>query len=943
MRRSTTLATIAALALLLAPSLARAEFGFLPGAEGFSVTPLEADGSVAERAGSHPFAVRTEIAFNLAGESPDVPGAFFTDGDLRNLRIDLPPGFVENPNAIPQCTQARFHAPRISPFEDSLSGESCPDETQIGVVEIESSAGGGSTRSFGVFNLAPPPGFPSQFGFSPYGTPVAITPQIRETGEEYGLTLDLRNYPQQLDTYRLELTIWGVPWNAAHDVERGDCLNEANREEPHGKCPVGDVKLNPHTAYLTLPSNCDARLAFKASATSWQQPGTAHAVSKSADTLVDCETMPFNPAPRALLNTDRAGSPSGFDFTLDGSAVGLLDPERRASSQVKKAVLELPVGMTINPSLGAGLGVCTRAQYAAETVSSPPGAGCPNDSKIGELTVESPLFDGQVTGGLFLAQPDDPESPGAENPFNSMLALYMVAKAPDRGVMVRVAGRVDADPGSGQLVATFDDLPQLPYTHFNVHFRDGQRTPLATPSACGDYTVRTSLSPWLDPRQVHGHNSVLAIDTGIGGGPCPNGTVPPFNPRATAGTLNRNAGSYTPFYLRLTRTDAEQEITSYSAVMPPGLTGKLKGIPYCPEAAIAAARVRSGFAEQRDPSCPDASRIGRTYSGYGLSSVLAYAPGGLYLAGPYRGASFSIVAVNSATVGPFDLGTIIVRSAIRVDPRTARVSVDSIGSDPIPHIIKGIPIHLRDVRVYIDRPGLTLNPTNCEPLAAVSTLAGSGATFGSVADDTSASVTNPFQVSNCSALRFKPRVNFKLFGGTKRGDYPRFRAVVRPRPGDANIGRVAVTLPPSLFLAQENIETICTRPQFAADRCPAGSVYGYAKAVTPLLGQPLQGPVYLRSSDNPLPDLVADIAGNGIDIELVGKVDAVKGRLRGTFDVIPDAPVSKFTMSLRGGKRGVLANADNTCAVPMVASARMIGQNNVGARLQVPLVNRRCR
>jgi hypothetical protein len=935
-------AAVLALAVVLAPASAHAEFGFLPGAAGLEVS-AHAEGGIREhRAGAHPFELVTDVNFNLAPESPEEPGVQFTDGDLRDLRIDLPPGLIENPAAVPQCSQAQFHAPRLSPFGPSLSGESCSDRTQIGTIEIRSSVDGGSARTFGVFNLAPPPGFPSQFGFSPYGAPVTVTPHIRETGTEYGLTLDLEDFPQQFNTHGFTLTIWGNPWSVAHDGERGNCLNEVEPGFPEAKCSVGPPQAVPRKAYLTLPTSCSGPLVFRFAARSWQQPGPLVERVSSSPPLQDCEAISFNPTPLARLNTNRAGSPSGFDFTLEGDGDGLLEPNLRASSQVKKAVLTLPEGMTVNPSLGAGLGVCTPDQYAAETITSAPGAGCPNASKIGELTVESPLFEGEVKGGLFLAEPNDPEDSAAENPFDSLLALYMVAKSPQRGIMVRLAGKVTADPASGQLVATFNGLPQLPYSHFNVHFRDGLRTPLATPATCGTYAAAVDLSPWLDPGSHRTYLSQMKLDAGIGGAACPVGT-PPFRPGAVAGTLNRQAGAYTPFYLHLTRTDAEQEITSYSALMPPGLLGKLKGIPYCPEAAIEEASRKRGFAELREPSCPAASRIGRTYSGYGLSSVLAYAPGALYLAGPYRGSTFSIVAINSATVGPFDLGVIIVRSAIKVDPLTAQVSVDSSTSDPIPHIREGIPLHLRDIRVYLDRPGLTLNPTRCDGSAAISSLNGSGPSFATPADDITASVRSHFQVFNCSALLFRPRMSFKLEGGTERGDYPALRAIVRPRPGDANIGSARVTLPPSLFLAQEHIGTICTRAQFAAKRCPAESRYGYAKAVTPLLGQPLEGPVYLRASDSLLPDLVADISGAGVRIEVGGKIDAAGGGMRATYDILPDAPVTKFTMRLQGGKRGLLVNSDDICTVEPVARARMVGQNNTGVILRPQLANPRCK
>ena len=929
-------AVAVALTVLSFASAASADFGFLPGAAGFKVTAAEQGGNPARIAGSHPYAISTEVNFKLAPENPSEPGIQFTDGDLRDLHIDLPPGLIENPTAVPKCGQAEFHTPRSSPFEDTRSGESCPDKTQIGTIEMRTSVVGEGTRTFGVFNLIPPPGSPSQFGAAPYGAPVTITPRLRESGAEYGITLDLENFPQQINTRGFTLTLWGTPWSVAHNGERGNCLNGLEPSVANAKCSVGSPTLSPRKAYLTLPTSCTTPISFSISATSWQQPGTTVNAVSSGQSLQECNSLGFGPGPVARLNTDRAGSPSGFDFTLRGDEEGLTDPDRRASSQIKKAVIAMPEGMTVNPSLAAGLGVCTPEQYAAETLNPASGAGCPNVSRIGELTVKSPLFEGEMKGGLFLAEPNDPEEAGEENPFDSLVALYLIAKMPERGVMIRLAGKTIADRRSGQLTTTFDGLPQLPYSTFNVHFRDGQRTPLATPASCGLYSNKVTLTPWLDPGAQPTTESQFLLKAGIGGAACPTGT-PPFRPGAVNGTLNRAAGAYTPFYLRLTRSDDQQEITSYSAKFPPGLLGKLKGVPYCPEAAIEAAKRNSGFAETASPSCPVASKIGRTYSGYGLGSVLAYAPGNLYLAGPYGGSPFSIVAVNSATVGPFDLGVIIVRSAIRVDQRTAQVSVDSSGSDPIPHILEGIPLHLRDVRVYLDRPNFTVNPTSCNPMTAISSLNGSGPSFASTTDDSLVSVPSPFQVSSCTGLGFEPRMSFLLKGGTKRGNYPALKATVRPRPGNANIGFAQVTLPPSLFLAQDHIGTVCTNVQFAQKRCPKESLYGSARAITPLLGQPMEGPVYLRASSNPLPDLVADLNGAGVRIEVGGRIDSKNGGMRATFDVLPDAPVSKFTMNLYGGKRGLLVNSDNLCKARPVANARMGGQSNVGVVLKPKL------
>ena len=914
---------IAAAALLSAAPAADAAFGFLPGEAGFKVTATAGPGGEpATLAGSHPYSLLTEINFNKAGA--------FSDGDLEDLSYDLPPGLIENATAVPRCGATQFTTPRSSP--GSLSGESCPALTQIGIVTLQSSHAGGETRTFGVFNLAPPPGSPSRFGFAPYGEPITIAPHVREAGREYGLTLDLRNFSQALDVSALRLEIWGTPWASAHDEQRGDCLNEIDPSAGSGKCPAGALNPpHPAQAYLTLPSTCGVPLGFHIVATSWQQPAPVQRDWVSGAPLTDCASLPFNPIPAGRLSTDRASSPSGYEFTLDGTSAPLLNPASRASSQAKKAVVTLPEGMTVNPSVASGLGTCSEAQFAAETIDSAPGAGCPNDSKIGELTIESPLIEGQIEGSMFFATP-------RANRFGTLIALYMVAKEPDRGILVKVAGRVDSDPSTGRLVTTFDDLPQLPYSHFNVHFREGQRSPLATPAACGAYATEVDTSPWLDPSLVLHQSSPFALAAGVGGGPCP-AALAPFAPKATGGTANANASSYSPFSLHLTRADGEQEITSYSATLPPGLLGKIAGVPFCPEAQIDAAKRQSGAESAASPACPAASLIGHTLTGYGVGQTLAYAPGTLYLAGPYHGQPLSVVAIDSAKVGPFDLGTVVIRSAIRVDRSSARVAIDSAGSDPIPHILEGFPLRLRDISIAIDRPHFMVNPTNCDPFALTSTLTGSGARFGDPADDPSASMSTPFQVSNCSGLDFAPRFVLALKGSHRRGQYPALRATVTPREGDANIGAATVTLPPKLFLAQEHLESVCTPRQFAAHSCPKESLYGHATAITPLLDEPLSGPVYLRSngSERTLPDLVAAIGGRGIEIDVLGKIDSYKGGLRARFDQLPDAPLTKFTMSLRGGDHSLIVNATDLCANPQVATAKFAGQDNANKKLRVPL------
>jgi hypothetical protein len=930
------LALIASLvAVMIIPGKAVA-FEFLPGPEGFDANVYDGVGQPTTQAGSHPAAMTFGVDFEGTG-----PGG---ENGLRDLSLEVPPGLFENPTATRQtyCSTngpaSEFATPRVSPWETSLSGESCRDKTQVGTLTVRSSAGGPKVRTFGLFNLAPKRGEPAELGASPYGEPIIFVPSIRQAEGEYGITLKATNIPQGLHASGLSVSIWGVPWSVVNNEQRGDCLNEAEPSFGWAKCSVGRPSDTGPLAYLTMPTSCEEPMDFVATADSWQKSTQLSASTQGKAALTGCDKLDFEPHAAAQLNNPRASSPSGYAFDINVDASGVTSPVcfpggvhavGCAPSPVRKAVVTLPAGVSINPSVGAGLSVCSRAQYeVGETPSSPFGAGCPGESKIGDFSVISPIVSGPIAGSIYLAAPRD-------NPFGSLLAVYLVAKSTQRGILVKVAGELRPDPVTGSLTAIFDRLPQLPYSNLSIRFREGQRSPLATPPACGAISTEVDFTPWRNQSVVH-QSLPAAIAAGAGGGPCPSGLAP-FAPQAVAGSLNSFAGAYTPFYLHLTRNVTEQEIVSYSAQFPPGLLGKIAGIPYCPEAAIEAARRNSGVAERDHPSCPAASLIGHTYSGYGVGSVLAYAPGNLYLAGPYRGSSFSVVAIDSALVGPFDLGTVIVRSAVRIDPLTTQASIDATGTDPIPHIIDGIPIHLRDIRAYIDRPSFTVNPTSCEKFTVASALNGAGLRFGDRSDDTLATATAPFQAFDCASLGFKPRIGLKLKGGTKRGDYPSLRAVVQPQPGDANIRSAQVTLPPSLFLEQGNIKTICTKARFASHSCPPGSIYGHVRAFTPLLEAPMEGPAYLRSSSHTLPDLVFALRGHGIEVDVAGRIDSFKGGIRGTFPTIPDAPVSKFVLTMKAGKRSVLVNAENLCRKTQSATAKLIGHANRGWRLHPEL------
>ena len=516
-------------------------------------------------------------------------------------------------------------------------------------------------------------------------------------------------------------------------------------------------------------------------------------------------------------------------------------------------------------------------------------------------------------------------------------------------MIVKLAGRVDPDPGTGDLTATFDGLPQLPYTALDLTFRTGQRAFLVTPPACGPATTRIDSYPWAlafsggggataAPSSPYTVFTASQITSDIGGGPCPAG-IPPFSPSVLAGGVNSNTNSYTPYFIHIARGDTEQEITSYSLVLPEGITGKLAGIPYCPDSAIEAARHRRGVDEERAPSCPAASEVGHVQTGYGVGSSLTYTSGHIYLAGPYNGQPLSLVVINPATVGPFDVGVVVIRSAFSVNEHTAQLQIDRSASDRIPHILSGIPLHLRDIRIYMDRYQFTHNPSSCAPGNLVSTITGAGLDFVSEADDSSSTSQRHFQLLNCRTLGFKPKLGIRLKGPTRRGAYPQLRATFAARgQGDSNLKEIKVSLPRSEFLAQNHIKGICTRVQFAREQCPKGSVYGHAVAYTPLFDTPLTGNVYLRSSAHKLPDLVASLRSGAIRIVLEGKIGPTKqGGLSAYFANLPDEPVDRFVMVLNGGHRGLLQNSANICKVPPEATVSALGQTNLGSRFTTVL------
>lgn len=948
MRRLLISLALAMLGSLALSASAQAAFGLSE----FDVTFTEADGSTVTQAGAHPFAMTTSVHFNSTQTGE---GGETIEEAVKDFILTQMPGFVGNPSAVPRCSTAEF---LNSVFIKTSSGElkvpTCPDSAAIGFASVRLANKAAAGSFYGaIYNLEPPPGVAAKVGFWLNSFPVALEFGVKET-PPYNVVGGPTNVAQVLEVTAFKATLWGTPALPAHDSLRGHCL------DPIAGGSLGTCKASVSPdPFITLPRACTGPLQTGYEIDSWQNPGVfvkgfveTHDSAGNPTGMSGCGKLEFGPEVSVQPTTTSAESPSGLDVSIDVADEGLHNADGIANADMEATRLAFPPGVTLNPSAAEGLGTCSKAQFQAAGLEV---KGCPEASKLGSLEVETPILkDHTLHGSFYLAQPDDPSStePGAENPFDSLFAAYLVIRDPERGVFVKLPVRIETDEASGQIVTVVKEMPPVPLSFVRVHLRAGARAPLVTPPSCGTYATTATLTPSSGAAPTVA-GSKFKITSGPGGGPCPPAGISPFDPGFEAGSANSAASFFSPFSMRLTRADGEQDLTRFSAVLPPGVVPKLAGLAKCSDSQIAAAenKNRTGRQEQAHPSCPASSQVGHVLAGAGVGTALTYVPGSLYLAGPYHGDPLSVVAIVPAVAGPFDAGTVVTRVALNLNPVTYRGEVDGSNSDPIPHILKGIPLKLRDLRVYADRPDFTLNPTSCEPFQTAAQIFGSFADPFNPADDVPVARASRYQAASCASLAFNPKLSLSLKGGTKRDKNPALHSTITypypSGPGYANIGKAVVTLPPSEFIDPEHINNPCTRVQFNANQCPASSILGSAKAISPLLDEPLEGPVIFRSNggERKLPDVVIALHGL-VDITLVGAVDTAtpksSPRIRTTFSSVPDAPVSSFTLDLYGGKRGLLVNNRNLCRHKLKARVDLTGQNG-RARSSTSVLSTSCR
>jgi hypothetical protein len=842
--------------------------------ESTSLRLTNPDGSLNREAGGHPD-LHFSVEFPLEGEM------------AHDILLQLPPGFVGDPTSVEACSPSDLYSPLHS------GAANCPVPSQIGYVRGRNMQSD-SEESWAVplYNISRGPDTPAKFGFQFLKVPVYITADVRP--DDYGITSGSRATSQTEEVLEAEVILWGVPQDPVHDAER----------VPRGFPSVPFAFPIPTEALprplLRNPTSCPAEPAlFTAEADSWEEQGAFARAPMTSDadgaafSFEGCEDVPFEPKASAHPSTAAADSPAGIAVDIDVPQNDA--PYGRSTSDVRRVVTTLPKGMVVSDSSAAGLGSCGQTQIGIGSNAPPT---CPDSSKLGTVTIDTPLLDEQLQGSVYLAKQND-------NPFGSLLALYLGVKGP--GFYLKLPGRIDADPNTGQLTTTFSDTPQLPFDHLRLELKAGPRAPLTTPRACGTYSVKSEFVPWSGTAAVIDESSFTISEGCATGG---------FSPKLRAGTANPAAGSSSPFILQVTRQDGEQNLAGIDVTLPEGLLARLAGVPLCADA------------QTPTGDCPAASQVGRTTVGAGSGPNPIYvpeagkAPTAVYLAGPYKGAPYSLVVKVPAQAGPFDLGTVAVRSGIYVDPTTARASVKS---DALPQILQGIPIAYRDVRVEIDRPGFIQTPTSCGGMKVESTIYGS--------DGATASPAANFAAADCERLGFKPKLALKFTGQTHRSAHPALKATLTMPKGGANIAKTVVLLPETEFIDNAHISNPCTRVQFDAGQCPKSSILGTATAYTPLLDQPLRGPVYFRSNGGAreLPDLVADLNGQ-IHITLVGFIDSVKtgpetARVRTRFVNVPDAPVSKFVLNMKGGDKGLIVNTTELCKAKPRAKAQFTGQN----------------
>jgi hypothetical protein len=844
---------------------------------GLSASVLGAAGALDTQAGNHPAGLTTSFGLpsvNAANGEGQILS--FPVEDVRQVIVDLPAGLVGDPQAAPACSLNDLS-------NTGFGGAGCSPATQVGSLElIETPTGpqSGSEVDLPIYNIVAEHGHPAEFGvFDPALQRAQLMYGGIRSGSDYGLRVISVPLTRFISITGVSATFFGNP-------------------------ALRDHSPNSPVAFFTNPSDCLAS-SFKTviHADSWQHPGSFNPDGTPNFTdpnwktspepaisppVSGCESLLFTPEIEAKPDTTQANSPAGFNFDL--RIPQNADPNGLATPPLKDVTVTLPQGIAVSPSSADGLQGCADEQIALSSTS--PGT-CPAGSQIGTVKIHTPVLANPLEGQVFLGNPQCNPCTDAKGDAQSgrMLRLLIQVNDPQTGIVIKLSGTTSADPATGQLTASFTNNPQLPFDDLKLQLKGGSRAPLTTPSTCGTYTTTSDLKPWSSPFTPDATPSSSFEITRCG-------SPSQFAPTFTAGSVNNQAGAYSPFALSFSRQDTDQQFSGLSATLPPGLLAKLAGVPLCSDANANAG------------TCPAASQVGSVTTGAGPGSHPFFLSGQVFLTGPYKGAPYGLVVEVPAVAGPFNLGTVVVRQSLHVDPHTAQASVVS---DPFPSILDGIPLQVRTVSVTIDRSGFTFNPTSCEPMQIAGTLTSLGGLI--------APASSRFQAAGCANLPFKPSFTVSTQGKTSKANGASLVVKVAQNPGEANIHKVNLQLPLALPSRLTTLQKACTASQFESNPagCPEGSFVGTATAHTPVLAVPLTGPAIL--------DVVFVLQGEGIRIDLVGNTDIKKGITFSRFETVPDAPISSFETNLPEGPHSALAAFGNLCSQSLTMPTTITGQN----------------
>ncbi len=880
------------------------------GISSFQIAAAGPEGEAIAQAGAHPYRLTFGFALQTTtgAEGHLVPAG----GDVKDLRVSLPPGLVGDPLATPRCAPAQFNTPgEGSTVAHPLN--SCPAGSAVGYIDAQ--VEGHIHYVEPVYDLRPPPGMPAQLGFQILSAPFYVDTAVHTaTGRIEAFMPDVTEVERIIAA---TLTLWGVPAQASHDPLRGRCLGGGSEGPVSlGSCPAG-VTPEP---FLTLPVSCAAPAPAQMSFDTWTVPGAWLAAIAGIPTPTGCSALAFDPTISVQPETGMAGDPTGLQVSL--TLPQSEDPSAPGEADLRDAVIRLPAGLVINPSTANGLAACSEQQIGFEGLApdgrprfSEAPADCPDASKIGSVTVHTPPLEGPLHGALYVAQQ------GA-NPFGALLAVYLVAEGD--GVIVKLAGRVQAEPQTGRLTVTFDHTPQLPFASLKVALSGGPRATLTAPAGCGEYQSTATLTPWSAPRS--GPPATRASTFTIAKG-CSSG----FAPSLTAGTTANHAGAFSPFIASISRHGTERSLGRISLRLPRGLIADIASVTPCPQA-----RARSG-------ACPPSSEIGTVSvtAGAGADPVVLPQLGGpanpVYLTGPYAGAPFGLAVVIHAQAGPYDLGTVVVRARVEINPHTAQVS---ILSEPLPQILQGIPLQVQTVSFTIARGHFVKNPTSCRRMQILSTIS---SPHGEIA-----AAPARFQAAACGGIRFHPRITALTHSHHTRryGEY--LHLVLRAGRAQASLKRVHVLLPKQLSVRASTLKGACPAKQFAADPagCPASAIVGSATVRTPVLPVAMHGPAILVTDGGArFPRLALLLQGDGVTILTQGSSRIGRsGRLSSTFAALPDVPIGRFDLVLPAGAHSLLGASGRLCSHRrgLTLDAAITGQNGADLHRRVPIMLTGC-